>query len=748
MDAISTVLSNSFGQFHKMLGSSCLAYKECEVRKQQIIHAKEFQHMSDLETDSLLCVLYTKAQKHIETEILFLYIIITQLHFLTNGKIRLLNTRTKQKSKKLKKGLKKRGGTRNTINQPMQSKTTTIISLFLLISLKSLTAQSMEMMPISTTAALKLQKAELDPLNYTQMEEFAEKFGLLNKGAVKQYKSTNLTADFANVRNDMFKYFSEMMSVSFHDEVIAKTDSLFNDNIFPVHRSLIRICEMTMKESTDKSPAEIGEIFSKIVEETKEEFLLEKERIIEKTQNEIDEEITLETGIPKESLFTSIIRTFSYGQEISSSMELDVRSRLGWERLHERLPSILENHEVGYINSIKDTLKKETNKFQNLKNRKIFLENICKVSIQPPQLNYNKTESIIYFTDFPEQRSLIEAMIANVLLYAGKHDKTLSEEEERKNHKQIEMATFLSDIFMKWDKTFANAIMYGHKGKKDVTSFFKEVIREINILHEEMNVGLRGNPSNVKKAIENIREASNEAEIKSMNIDARQIIQDQVREERKQTIDTYQQFYDYIIDFSTKPIQSGYFKGKAAVTELVISLLCLLGLLGFGAMQAANAVLYVRTSSPFFIQSKPQQGQILNHKKPQPLAIGDVGKEEFVKRRSGNLLVRRDGTKCKNGSSFVKRLGGCVEKKHNSDNFANWYLSRKENDVYDANKIYDPVSDDEKRSPYLSHPKGLITLPPPQKKVVIAQPATTQPATTQPKNKLFKNRTVKRRKSF
>lgn len=718
MDAINLVLSNSFGQFHKMLGSSCLAYKECEIRKQQIIHSNVFQNVSELEMDSLLCVLYTKAQKHIEMEILFLYLVITQLHYLTNGKIHLKEKPTKNKSKKLKKNHRKRGGTRNTKGQQvvepfMKAKTTTLISLFLLLSLKSLNAQSMD---ITTVAALKLHKAELDPLNYTQMEAFAEKFGLLNKGMTKQYASANITAEFHSSRQDMFRYFSEMMSPTFHDDVIAKTNSLFNDNIYPIHKSLIHICEMTMKESTEKSPAEIGEIFTQLMEATKEEFFSEKDRIIERVANEIDDEITVETGIPKESLFSSLIRTFSYGKELtsgSSSLDLDSRSRLGWERLQERLPGILDNHERVYINNIKDNLRKENNKFQNLKNRKIFLENICQVSIQPPLLNYNKTESIIYFTDFPEQRSLVEAMISNVLLYAEKNKNVLTEDEEKKHLKQIEMATFLGDIFVKWDKTFANAIMYGHKGKKDVDSFFKAIIWEINVLHEEMGVGFSGNPANKKKAIETIREASNEADIINMNIDARQIIQEQVDGERRQTIDAYSNYYNFLLDFATKPIEVGYLKGKYAATELLTYILgvCALGVVAVyvvvhTAVYAASALLYMRTATPFLLPKSSVQGD--NNMKikavaPQTnqLRLTDVKKEYVRRRKDKKLLLRRVNNKCNNGYAYEDRLGGCVEKGNNTTNYVNWYLSRIEEE-YDKTRSYAKVSEEEQRSPYFS----------------------------------------------
>ena len=80
-----TILDNSFGEYRSILGSLIKAYVECQKKINSIVKRKN----GNIDIDIRLCYLYSQAQNYLLMEILINYLIITKIHEINEGVLKL-----------------------------------------------------------------------------------------------------------------------------------------------------------------------------------------------------------------------------------------------------------------------------------------------------------------------------------------------------------------------------------------------------------------------------------------------------------------------------------------------------------------------------------------------------------------------------------------------------------------------------------------------------------------------------------
>lgn len=618
-----TLVNNSMKNYHDILGNSILAYIECEKKKRDIIKNKNPGNVS---LDALLCMSYSDAQNAIALEILFSHLVITHLHGITGGKTKLKGGSTKKKKTKLKK--KKSLRNLSKIQKNPLENIMVFLSVFVLFSLKLQTTIAQTLLPGPSSGAFYLNDdlMELDPTNKTQMEQFAQQYGLYrNRAEQRTIHSANITDLFREdykPDNILASLFTTISDAEFQKQVIEKTESLFNDNIYPIHKSLLKICEMTMQKSTKTTPKRLAEKFIEQHEKHKDEYEYSRFKKEEEFIRQIEAAVTEQTEIEEPTLLSSFSTAAKGAAEAlydtvtntrvtpMSEMELtkfENRELMIQARVDEELPQLMAAFERNFEENITNTLIDNEREVLWERNRATFLENVCAQSLSVPKLNYNQSEGLIYYTDFPKHRMMVDAIVNNIITYAKNETRQASEEDEAKILKQIEMAKYLNAILIKWDKTFTHAIQEGHHGKKSVQGFYGEIIEEVNYLKNMIDIGLTGSPDQHIKSIEELEDArkiqdkhTREKEINNILRTVRNDKQQDTLLDQHEFINNMKQtFYHYS---GINMVDSVYLDAKFWTQQEIRDWVNFILMIGGSTLLLCVMTFYARLYTPFFIR--------------------------------------------------------------------------------------------------------------------------------------------------
>ena len=506
-------------------------------------------------------------------DIFFHYLMNSELKKITGGVLKIniggkkTNRKKKQriKSKRLKNKIEGGGGTE--INNFKS-----FVSLLILLSLRTFTVNAQGETHLQNIPVFKFENNILDPFNETQMEYFTSKFGTLHKqhNIVKKISTENLTNSFhaeflkSNSKPWPEGLFSKVNTDDFHEEIIQNTLSLFNDNIYKIHETMGQLCQIFMDKSTDISPIEIGRKFTQEFNIRKPTHLIRKDEKIKQAKIDLQKQVDSEMEMKGKTLLATAydyISPYVYTRptlrEEDSGTELAVYSDYEKQEKYNALiaknvPPLEQKLDSDFQNSIWNEIDNMKYKSNEQSNRKIFFQNICDMALRNPILEYNRTEHIIYFSNFPFHRSLITVMIENVLTYSAQQkNKGYSLEDKALIEKQIEMASFLRDIFLKMDKSFEKSITKGHLGKKSLSDFFDGLKREMNSLHEDMKVGLGGFPTDRLQAINELNEQLERNEITGIRKTTGDIQKEILDNSRKKYVNDLKDATNYIYDIGT-----------------------------------------------------------------------------------------------------------------------------------------------------------------------------------------------------
>lgn len=630
----------TFSQHDKIIGNGVAAFIACERRKRKFIKSTEYTPPTSRDISAYVLTTFTEAQNHIKMEILFRHLMDSQLKYITGGIFKTLSQTKKNKGKKKRGSLGKyKGGNKDTKNH--SNKLKHIIVTMLLFSLKSLTLASQSQLPPGDSAAFKHQK--LDSTNEQQMHNFASQFGKLEieQNTTTVLKSENISklflADFLETSNaGVFRsFFSSMTTDDFHADIMKRTVSLFNDKMNDVHVTMGKICERFIETTTIDSPTELGRIFN--AEMNRRDYALRTELAELKTNTiaDIRENVTVGTGVPEVTFAESMVEYIPSAKSVfgffspktSTSPDgtalmaigatAETKENVIRARISDELPAVLQDFETNFKNTIKNTMVNKEDQHKYLLDRKIFFNNLCDVGIRRTKLEYNKTEESFYFTDFPYHRSLIEVMIQNVLVYSKENVFETSSEDDigksgnkhASNAKQIEMAEFLSDVFVKWDTAFIKAITKGHQGKRSVGEFITSIEREIQNIHSFMNDGVDGEPTQVRLARNNMNKAILEKNIDNVDTAADNIRNNMTDEQRAKYMNRMDKATDYYYGISTLWLTKGW---KNTKTGLKNEIWDIVSFIQFIALTTGGSLLllcmgyyYCRKLTPVFMPSDP-----------------------------------------------------------------------------------------------------------------------------------------------
>jgi len=641
-----TLVNNSMKNYHDILGNSILAYIECEKKKREIIKNK---NPGNVGLDALLCTSYSDAQNTIALEILFSHLIITHLHGITGGKTKLKGGSTKKKKTKLKK--KKSLRNLSKIQKNPLENIMVFLSIFVLFSLKLQTTIAQTLLPGPSSGAFYLNDdlMELDPTNKTQMEQFAQQYGLYrNRAEQRTVHSANITDLFRedyNPDNILASLFTTISDAEFQKQVIEKTEALFNDNMYPIHKSLLKICEMTMQKSTKTTPKRLAEKFIEYHEKHKAEYEYSRFKKEEEIRRQIEADVINETGDEEPSLLS----TFSTAAKGTAEAFYDTVTNARFTPMTEQEMINFENRELiiqGQIDkgllqfmaefdreheeNITNTLIDNEREVLWERNRATFLENVCAQSLSIPKLNYNRSEGLIYYTDFPKHRMMVDAIVNNIITYAKNETRQASEEDEKKILKQIEMAKYLNAILIKWDKTFTHAIQEGHHGKKTVQGFYSEIIEEVNYLKNMIDIGLTGSPDQHIKSIEDLEDARKIQDESTRNKKIKNILRDVRNDKQQDTLldqhefinNMKQTFYHYS---GINMVDSVYLDAKFWAQQEIRDWVNFILMIGGSTLLLCVMGFYARSYTPFFIRQPPSNNNNNNDDAIQKL------REEYEK---------------------------------------------------------------------------------------------------------------------
>ena len=618
-----TLVNNSMKNYHDILGNSILAYIECEKKKREIIKNK---NPGNVGLDALLCMSYSDAQNTIALEILFSHLIITHLNGVTGGKTKLKGGSTKKKKTKLKKKKSLRNLSKVQKN-PLEN-IMVFLSVFVLFSLKLQTTMAQTLLPGPSSGAFYLNDdlMELDPTNKTQMEQFTQQYGTyrnrLEQRAVHSANITDLFREDYKPDNILASLFTTISDAEFQKQVIEKTESLFNDNMYPIHKSLLKICEMTMQKSTKTTPKRLAEKFIEQHEKHKTEYENMKYKKEEEFRRQIEAEVTQQTEIEEPTLF-STFSTAAKGTVDAlydtvtntrvtplSEMELtnfEDRELMIQARVDEELPQLIAVFERNFEENIAKNFIENEREVLWERNRATFLENVCAQSLSIPKLNYNQSEGLIYYTDFPKNRMMVDTIVNNIIAYAKNETRQASEEDEKKILKQIEMAKYLNAILIKWDKTFTHAIQEGHHGKKSVQGFYSEIIEEVNYLKNMIDIGLTGSPDQHIKSIEDLEDARKIQDESTRKKKINNILRDVRNDQQQDTLldqhefinNMKQTFYHYS---GINMVDSVYLDAKFWAQQEIRDWVNFILMIGGSTLLLCVMGFYARSYTPFFIR--------------------------------------------------------------------------------------------------------------------------------------------------
>ena len=531
-------LINGFEKYPLIIGGCIQAFISCERKKRELINNTSRRRIispdDKHEIDAQLCVAYTVAQNEIFRELLFFYLMHSELKSITEGVVikTSMPSPTKKKTKKVvrlkggntkiskkrKKNQKKKiesasrgGGKDNNL-----TKLRSTISLLLLFSLKANTEFGNNNVTVHdigrqgsnhTTydqTAYQFMPKVLDQLNKEQMHSQTLKYGPLQKTETDRLplQSQDLLKEYYD-KEDYYLYQSS--KPEFHTAVTKHTLTLYNDAVYPVYQRLLKTCDIFIDKSSDTNPAELASTFFDTLANEKEAHEERRGSLEQKLMDENRAKATETTQLP-DSLFASVFDAW-----YTTNAQNDVGAVVAYTQkekekmiatLDEKNSDRLYDYDKEHESNIAENMINEEISHVHELNRKKYLSAICRYSIKRPLLVYNETTGTLTFNDFLNDRLYIQIIIRNVLIQA-KRERLKGDETDEKatqREKQVEMAKFLSEVLLEWDNAFIDAIIEGHVGKNSLSEFLKGFKDAMKKLESVMLIGSQGNPDARKEA--------------------------------------------------------------------------------------------------------------------------------------------------------------------------------------------------------------------------------------------------------
>ena len=635
-------LLQTFSVYNKKMGRYVRAFIDCERKKRQIIFSRNYILPGDTyKTDAELCELFSHVQNHIFHELVFTYISHSQITKLLDGTITTgpppKNTKSKRTTKKNKKSSVKKvkGGVKGKSNKKKNkrnkkteysiggggfdfTKLRHVISLLLLFSLKAFTENSLTIsntpphtvpgIHYTTTDGIYVGSTNTDGIDIgdeAQMKNYTERFGQIQHQNLTPLRSANLTKEFHKPNPS---FFFQLSSSDFKDEVNKETIALYNDHVYPLHETIMKLCNIFIAETNDENPDELyGEHFLKIMEMGKWDHEKNRAEFLRNAKITIDNSAAdSAVAVRTWSEYAGFLTTVADNEDSVFNLEqTDEILKLGTAGLATLAAKFDRNHDQKTKQSIWD------NDVQSLfqLNRRKYLYGICDFALKPAELKYVVADETMYFFNYPYQRSHLDVLIRNVKQERERNVLTGSENDNDKINKQIEVAGFLENVLMQFDNGMRDLVTKGHHGKKSIADYMIKFGKRIDAIHEFAKMGLNGAPDSMKNAFNEKRNALANRDASVIELEALEIEEDmnnQTRTAHNMADDKYytqlendvtRVFMHPLISMVKFSANSFDIAWNYAMIKIVILLL--------GGLTCAGTLAYIRKLLPWYYNSLP-----------------------------------------------------------------------------------------------------------------------------------------------
>jgi hypothetical protein len=394
---------------------------------------------------------------------------------------------------------------------------------------------------------------QLDPLNETQMEEFATQFGTyffpeeknLELNINEIYKSRFIK----DITKDVFFKFwldEDKLREEFSDMVSYNVKEL-NIMLASIHISLEDMCRKFVDTRDPILPIRLFQLFNDEYGEN-----LEK---LQKLQSEEEENIRselksqklaeLEITTPEPGLITSISEYFSFNRGSKSegkSNKLLTASSLSASELKQVYIQIEDDTEKEIQQMAPEFHKKanekvfseaitkftrETEMKTDLTNLEVYFSRIC--YIKKTHFTYDKKTGLLYIVNSVRSRYHLTILSKNVISYyervigglksvderTGEIISDIPDEERLRNLKSLyEKAKVILPIMTKYDERIAHNLAEGTMYADNITEFFKVISKMWEDLKEPIKEAILDLPLTAKK--EEIARTRSKEEFKSL----------------------------------------------------------------------------------------------------------------------------------------------------------------------------------------------------------------------------------------
>lgn len=453
------------------------------------------------------------------------------------------------------------------------------------------------------------------------MAAFASNFGPL------EYKEDDVTklesANFTNLYYPAFEksqsgFFSRKGQKEFDDLIIKGLTDKWNDNNERLVKALNVVCERFVDSVTPDNPKELYKVFNAEFNNRGSALRADLADIEWKLKSEIKENVTAEMDVPTTTYsYLSLYDAFQWSTAPQKKSEpVDIGSQLAKierknaeieERINTEIP-IAQNKIISeYEQDILDTMKSQQNKQLFNKNRVTFFDSLCDSAIVRPEIFYKN--GVIYFKHFPYSRGWLEAVLSNVMTFSGdvfKED-DIGRSDKGNNNKQVEMAEFLIEVFMKWDASIIKIFQKGHLGKKTPEEFFDGMENDFKKLLDFVGDGIDGEPNEVRAAKKRLKQAQVEQNVFKIETDTNEIIQNMTDQQRTELRTSMGKFTDFIFGISTDAVLSGVNNTRTVLKREVLEMVSLFTWVAFSVggtlLLLSMAFAYARRINPVFMPS-------------------------------------------------------------------------------------------------------------------------------------------------
>jgi hypothetical protein len=378
---------------------------------------------------------------------------------------------------------------------------------------------------------------QLDPLNQTQMEEFAMQFGThffpeekkLQLGINEVYESRFIKDITKEV---FFKFFvdEDKLREDFSDTVSYNVKEL-NIMLVSIHISLEDMCRKFVDTRDPLLPIRLFQLFNDEYGEN-----LEK---LQKLQAEEEENIrselksqklaALEITTPEPGIIDSISEYFSFNRGSKSEAKSDksLTSSISVSELKQAYERIEDDTEKEVQQMAPEFRKKvnekvfgeaitkftrETEIKSDLTNLEVYFSSIC--DIKKTYFTYDKKTGLLYIINPVRSRYHLTILSKNVISYyerainglksvderTGEIITDIPDEERLRNLKSLyEKAKVILPIMTKYDERIAHSLSEGTMYADNVTEFFKVISKMWEDLKEPIEEAMLDLPLTAKK---------------------------------------------------------------------------------------------------------------------------------------------------------------------------------------------------------------------------------------------------------